>query len=369
MAPIGLYLHVPFCRSKCPYCDFYSLPFSDDLAQAYTDAAIRAMDRWPGPRRGADTVYLGGGTPSLLGADRLAGLLAAADRVFGLAQGAEITLEANPGTVDASLLGELRQAGYNRISLGMQSAQETELELLGRIHRADDTARAVALARRAGFDNLSLDLMLGTPCQTVDSALASARDCAALGADHVSAYLLKVEPGTPYGLSGPPGPCMDDDQQADCYLAVCAQLESLGYSQYEISNFAKLGRASRHNSKYWSCDDYLGIGPSAHSLMDGRRFFFPRDLPRFLAEEQPWSGVEEEGVGHTKEEYIMLQLRLCQGLDLDKLAAQWPQADTSRLLERAKPFLEGNLARMEGRVLRLTREGFLLSNAILAELL
>ena len=369
MEPLGLYLHIPFCRSKCPYCDFYSLPYREETAAAYVQALCRAMEQWPAPRT-VDTIYLGGGTPSLLGGRLLAALLEKAGRVFGIAAGAEITLEANPGTLSLPLLQELRAGGYNRISLGMQSSQERELVLLGRRHRPGETAQAVELAHRAGFDNLSLDLMLGIPGQTPETAAASVEDAADLGPRHLSAYLLKVEPGTPFGRQGLPPGALDDDAQADCYLAAVETLEARGYRQYEISNFAQPGFASRHNRKYWNCDDYLGLGPAAHSLVEGRRFFFPRDLEGFLRWERPFDHREEEGAGATPEEYLMLRLRLTEGVSLSQAAARFPQwKGAPAFARRAAPFLKTGLLCHEGDRYWFTPQGFLVSTYLLARLL
>lgn len=369
MEPLGLYLHIPFCRSKCPYCDFYSLPYKEETARRYTQALCRAMERWPSPRP-LDTIYLGGGTPSLLGEELLCTLLEQADKVFGILPGAEITLEANPGTLTLPLLQGLRQGGYNRISLGMQSAREEELTLLGRRHQPGDTGRATELALQAGFENLSLDLMVGIPGQTPQTAAQSARYAASLGARHLSAYLLKVEPDTPFGRRGLPPGALDDDAQADCYLAVAEEMEKLGFHQYEISNFARKGCLSRHNLKYWNCDDYLGLGPAAHSLVDGRRFFFDRDLEGFLEWEDPFVHLREEGPGATAQEYIMLRLRLTEGLSLSRLEARWPQwTGREEFIRRADPFVRQKLLFRDGDRYWMGPQGFLVSNYILARLL
>ena len=369
MEPLGLYLHIPFCRAKCPYCDFYSLPYKEETARRYAAALCRAMERWPSPRP-VDTVYLGGGTPSLLGEELLCTLLETADRVFGILPGAEITLEANPGTLTLPLLKGLRRGGYNRISLGMQSAREEELALLGRRHRPGDAVRGARMALEAGFDNLSLDLMLGIPGQTPQTAVQSVEAAAALGPRHLSAYLLKVEPGTPFGQKGLPAGALDDDAQADCYLAAAAALEGLGFAQYEISNFAREGFASRHNLKYWNCDDYLGLGPAAHSLVEGRRFCFPRDLAGFLEWEDPFAHREEEGPGATAEEYIMLRLRLTDGLSLSRLKARWPRwGEEEAFARRAQVFVRQGLLFQEGDRYWMGPRGFLVSNFLLARLL
>lgn len=364
---LGLYFHIPFCAGgKCPYCDFYSLPYTREAADRYVRALEKRMESWGERARGrsADTVYFGGGTPALLGA-RLGALLAKARACFAVDPGAEITLEANPGSVGYEILAPLREAGFNRLSLGMQSAQRGELAALGRRHTPEDTVRAVADARRAGFDNLSLDLMLCTPGQTRGSLLASVRAACALHPEHISAYLLKVEPGTPFARRQGSLALPDEDEQAAMYLLCCEALEEEGLRQYEISNFAHPGFASRHNLRYWDCREYLGLGPAAHSFFEGRRFYYPRDLGAFAAGAPP----VPDGEGGSLEEYLMLRLRLSEGVTERQLKERtgkdfgiFPPEKTAPL-ERA-----GLIERTPGR-LRLTRRGFLVSNSVLSSLI
>ncbi len=361
----GLYVHVPFCfPGKCPYCDFYSVPFSDKAADAYVKAVERAAERWA-PRlagRTAVSVYFGGGTPSLLGA-RLADLLASLRRLFAVSPDAEVTAEANPGGRLTEWLPAWREASVNRLSMGMQSAVPSELRALGRRHTPKDVSDAVSAARAAGFENISLDLMLATPGQTPESARDSVDFATSLGAEHVSAYLLKVEPGTAFAARGVKE--ADEDMQADCYLAACEALEARGYLQYEISNFAKPGFASRHNVNYWDDGEYLGLGPGAHGFLDGRRFYYERDLPAFLKGAPP----QDEGPGGGFEEYVMLRLRLTAGLSETALLARtgrdFSAFDTAELARLQRG---GFLARTPGRI-ALTRRGFLVSNAVIADLL
>ena len=368
--PIGLYIHVPFCLSKCPYCDFYSLPYEEALAGRYTRAVCRAVKDW-GARLGvpADTLYFGGGTPSLLGGEGLTAILDAAAAAFGL-HGAEITLEANPADALEDTLRAFRAAGGNRLSLGMQSAAEEELRFLGRRHTFAQLEAAVAAAGRAGLDTLSLDMMLGLPGQDAASVAASAAACRRLGAAHVSAYLLKVEPGTPFyarreGLDLP-----GEEETAALYLAACEALEGQGYRQYEISNFALPGRESRHNLKYWNGEPYLGIGPAAHSFLGGRRWYMPRDVEGFLAGNPPLPEDEEDAViaDGSPEEYLMLRLRLTAGLTEEGFRARFGGPIPRRWRERAAALPPG-LTEEDETGLRLTREGFLVSNAVIAALL
>ena len=381
----GIYIHVPFCRRKCPYCDFYSraLPCPDrggeslpqePLLDRYTQSLIRCMERMAARYcvPPADSLYFGGGTPTLLGPQRLNRLLEAAVRIFGpsLLQG-EITLEANPGTVDFAQLRQLRQGGFNRISFGVQSAVESELEALGRMHTFSQAAKAVEEGARAGFDNLSVDLMLGTPGQTVDSALRSVQACLELPVRHLSAYLLKVEEGTPFARTGIAARCPDEDLSADIYEAVSARLEAGGLRRYEISNFALPGWESRHNLKYWLSAPYLGLGPSAHSFAEGRRFFFPRDLEGFVSAEDPLTLLQEEEspeTWDTPKEFLMLRLRLAQGVCLEELARRYPSYDLPALLRRARELERYGLCTVGERI-ALTGKGFLLSNSVTLRLL
>lgn len=368
MEPIGLYIHVPFCLSKCPYCDFYSLAADETLMDAYTEAAIRSLRSW-GERlhTQADTLYFGGGTPSLLGAQRLTRLIETAAALFGLA-GAEITLEANPADDLTDTLQAFAATGGNRLSLGMQTMEPHLLRALGRRHSPADVERTVAAAFYAGIDNLSLDMMLGLEAQTSGDVERTAQACLALGASHVSAYLLKIEPGTPFATRRLNLP--DDDAAADLYLTAAESLEACGFLQYEISNFARPGYESRHNQKYWDMQPYLGIGPAAHSFLGGQRFFYPRELKAFLAGTPP----EKEATGqetiaeNSAEEYLMLRLRLTAGLTEDAYAARFgepiPAAWRSRAAEIPPALLTS-----DSRGLRLTREGFLVSNAVLTKLL
>jgi oxygen-independent coproporphyrinogen-3 oxidase len=363
--PVSLYFHVPFCKSRCPYCDFYSTT-ALDRREDYAAALARSVAAAPLGEAYAPTVYFGGGTPYLLG-EKLLEVLEAADRRFPLPAGCEITLEANPGDLEGETLRALRRGGFNRLSLGLQAGDSQGLAALGRRHTLEESARGVALARETGFQNLSVDIMLATPGQDVQKAVALADYAAGLGPEHISAYLLKIEPGTPFHRDGVAGRCPDPDQAADIYLAVRRRLMELGYVHYEISNFAKPGFESRHNLVYWRMGEYLGCGPSAASCAGGRRFRLPGDLGRFLAAVDPWSLAIDEGEAGGLLEYVMLSLRLAEGLDTARLAGHG--GDAAALLRRAAPLEKaGYLTVTEGRV-ALTGRGFLLSNSIIGALL
>lgn len=352
MEPVGLYVHVPFCKRKCLYCDFYSAA-DTSRTDSYTDAVIRNI-------RAAeltyDTVYFGGGTPSLLTAEQISDILSAAD----ISDGAEISAECNPESADLSYLCGLRSAGVNRVSFGIQSLEDGELAALGRLHNADKACEAVLSAHRAGFENISADLMLATPGQTLESLSRTLERLLKLPLTHVSAYLLKVEKDTPLSydsllLEKVP----DEDETADMYLTAAEKLSAAGFEQYEISNFARKGCECRHNLKYWRCEEYFGVGPSAHSFLDGERFCCPPDTEKFIS--APLQEKVSLGTGGEPEEKVMLALRLTkEGLRL----ADFPEAES-----RAEPLLKSGLVKKEQGALMLTAKGCLVSNEIICRLI
>ncbi len=365
----ALYLHIPFCLRKCPYCDFYSVDADPSLMDAYTEAVLCAFAQAPFDLAPLDTVYFGGGTPSALGGERLARLLDGVRSRFGIRSDAEVTVECNPCSALPDTLSHLWDAGVNRLSLGMQSVDDRQLALLGRMHTSAGVQDAIAAAYRVGFSHLSLDLMLATPGQSLSDIGRAARFCAEAGAEHLSAYLLKIEPDTPFGREGVDSCCPDEDGQADAYLYAVDVFEQLGYRQYEISNFARDGHIARHNYKYWDCREYLGIGPSAHSFIGGRRRYFPRDLRGFLGAPDKFALLREDGPGGDLEEYLMLRLRLSEGVTWEKLAGRFPGFDPAPLREKARPLQKGGLLVCDGAGLHLTPSGFLLSNSVIGELL
>lgn len=367
MYPLGIYLHIPFCLSKCPYCDFYSLPYDEDLVNQYVSQLIRAIADAPAGGQPVDSIYFGGGTPVLLG-ERLLSVLQAVYQHFDVSSDCEITLEANPAAMTFETLCKLHQGGFNRISMGVQSASDSELQRLGRRHNFAQAVESVQLAQSAGFENISVDLMLGTPQQTSASVDHFIQTFASLGVQHISGYLLKIEPGTPFARQQIQNICPDEDQSADLYLHTVDQMLQHGYAQYEISNFAKPGFESRHNLKYWRCQQYLGIGPAAHSFLDGKRFFFPRDLSGFLSAPNVWSLCVQDGSGGDLEEVLMLRLRLCEGIRLSMLRQQF-ELDTSALEKRAAFLQKQGLVYFDGDLLCLTAQGFLISNSLIVDLL
>lgn len=363
----GLYIHVPFCIHKCAYCDFYSLPSSGSFFEPYKNRVLEALEHYENRyERRYNSLYFGGGTPLLLGAKRLGEITKRA--LLLMDGGAEITAEGNPAAGGEYDFGALYDAGVNRLSLGLQSSNERELATLGRIHSAKDAEKTVSAAQKAGFRNISLDLMLGVPYQTEESLRESIAFCASLGVKHISAYILKIEENTPLAKSELRFLCAGEDKAADLYLLASEELERAGFCQYEISNFALPGFESRHNLKYWEDGEYLGIGPAAHSYMDGRRFYFDRDLPGFM--EGDFGGLErEEGPGGGWEEYAMLRLRLRAGLDTGELLRLYPESPAAEILSRAAKFVKSGLLEISGGTVAFLPKGFLVSTALTAELL
>lgn len=361
MNTIGIYIHVPFCAGKCPYCDFYSQLPSPQAAEAYVLAVERRLrefaEKYPG--RTADTVYFGGGTPSLLGGELLCRILMTVKANFTVTADAEVTLEANPGSVDEKFFETIKEGGFNRLSMGLQSANEAELKFLGRKHSAADAAEAVKMARNAGFENISLDLMMGLPGQTEELLAKSIDFCASLNVEHISSYILKIEENTPFGRMNIELP--DEDAVSDLYLFAVDRLREKGYPQYEISNFAKEGLFSRHNTRYWKCSEYIGVGPSAHSFMEGERFYFGRSTADFIAGCEPIP----DGEGGSFEEFVMLGLRLTEGITRRNCEAFGGSFEG--LLKRAQKIPRSLIKTTEDNI-ALTKEGFLLSNTIIGML-
>lgn len=367
MKPLGLYIHIPFCKAKCIYCDFYSLPRAEEQMDAYV-AALRRDIAQKAEAAGSctvDTVYFGGGTPSYLGAERLEAILETVFAHYHVSADAEITTEANPDSArEERPLRHLREAGFNRISLGMQSACDEELRRIGRVHTHEETISAVKSARAAGFDNVSLDLIYGLPEQTMAHWRENLQAAIALEPEHLSCYGLKIEEGTPLDRKKDALRIPDDDEQAEEYLATVELLEKAGYAQYEISNFARPGRESRHNLKYWTMQEYLGFGPGAHSDFGGRRFAYARDLNAYIKGEEHLSESACPAEREREEERVMLALRTARGLDLSALKED--TRDAEAVLEECAH--HGLSQKGNGRW-RLTPQGFLVSNAVIVRVL
>ena len=367
----GIYIHVPFCRSKCYYCDFCSKTRADEeTKKLYTQRLceeIESVARQIGDNRPkADTVYFGGGTPTLLYPEQFEKILSTIESNFGIENGAEITAEANPKTADGEKLGDMRSVGINRLSIGMQSVHDNELRALGRIHTFSDFQKTFSDARRAGFDNISADLMYGIPEQTKESFSKSISTLAALSPEHISSYSLTIEEGTPFWNRRDKLILPDEETVSDMYLLMGDLLRSYGYEKYEISNFAHKGRESRHNLKYWKREDYIGFGPAAHSFYSGVRFARSRDSEAYLRGENIIESSDSIAGGEAMDEYVMLGMRLSSGIDIERFNSIFRIDFCDRygkIFERFAP----EYVYIDKETCRFTDKGMLVSNYILSE--
>ena len=369
---LGLYVHIPFCIQKCAYCDFYSAPASPGAMDAFVKAAaahIREAGAYCG-KYTADTLYIGGGTPTCIGAPRLETIYKACVKAFRFSGNAEITVETNPCAADPKLLRKLVKTGFNRLSLGVQSLSDTRLSELGRAHTAGQAADTFGAARAAGFKNISVDLLYGLPRQTLEEWTQTLEAIIKWQPDHISCYSLKLEEGTPMFDSNPPLP--DDDLQADMYLSADELLTGAGYRHYEVSNFAKPSRESRHNLKYWTLQPYMGFGPSAFSDFDGRRFGIVRDTDAYV---RGITGKSEVIVENTfipmierAGEYLMLNLRTDRGVCSNDYTRLF-RASFDAIEEKLIRFETHGITRRDGERWRLTPKGFLVSNRVISAVL
>ncbi len=370
MRSLGVYIHIPFCIRKCNYCDFCSFGSRDRDFESYTDELCRRIRSFAAEHSGArvETVYFGGGTPTLLPTDCFSRLMKVLKGSFRIAEGAEITAECNPATADEAKLSAMLAMGINRLSIGLQSANANELKLLGRLHSFDDFCISFECARRAGFDNVSVDLMYGIPEQTVESFKNTLCRVIELEPEHISAYGLKIEDGTAFGAMRDSLKLPDEDEEFAMYTMCRELLQTHGYSRYEISNFARSGRESRHNLRYWQLEDYIGFGVAAHSCVDGVRFGNSRDLEAFLRGEDIVSESEiisqEERVG----EYVMLGMRLREGISADRYY-ELSGRDMYKDMPMLEKFIEGGFVRRSGDRIAFTDKGFFVSNTVLSEML
>lgn len=354
---LGIYIHVPFCLRKCPYCDFYSCENRLHERNAYVQAVCRNI-RYYGDGRKVDTIYFGGGTPSLLLPESIAEIICTIEKFFSIIS-PEITMEVNPATVTPEKLIGYRKAGVNRLSIGLQDLNNDSLVSLGRLHTAEQGVEAVYDAVKAGFENISCDLMIGTKGQTKERLAQTLEQLTTLPITHISAYMLKIEDGTPYAVQNMQHYVPDEDETAELYLQMVSYLIEKGFSQYEISNFAQKNFESRHNCRYWKLLPYLGIGPASHSFMD-KRFYVPSDLDLFIKKEHQDTFIEDE-CPDLSEERIMLGLRLSEGIPLS-----WLDEEQIKSVER---FIKGGLMEKISDMIRFTPKGFLVSNAVLCEIL
>ena len=375
MKNLGLYVHIPFCASKCGYCDFYSLPDARELIPDYVKAlrdnieeASRFVQAWT-----VDTIYFGGGTPTFVGEKNLSALLKTLKKRFTLSSVAEITLEANPDSVDLRSLKKLRRAGFNRLSMGVQSASDEELGAIGRIHTFAQAKEAFAQARAAGFDNIGLDVIYGLPGQTGQSWENTLREIIALNPEHISSYGLKLEEGTPLYEAREILSFPDEEHQVAMYMQAVQILAQAGYEQYEISNFAKPSRRSRHNMKYWNLEPYMGFGAAAHSDFDGRRYSYVKDVRAYISGVGGGESIVDEmgeiPLTERADEYIMLRLRTGWGISTNEYMDLFRATSFDPIEKVLITYEKHGYAVNEGDVWRLTPKGYMVSNHIIADIL
>jgi oxygen-independent coproporphyrinogen-3 oxidase len=374
MQQAGIYIHIPFCRARCSYCDFATGAYQAPLAERYVRALTSEINDYG--RAGTcavDTIYFGGGTPSLLSPAQLEALLSAVHRHFRVAPGAEVTMEMNPGTVTPETLKAFRAAGVNRASFGLQTFDDEQLRRLGRTHTASDARRTFASLRAAGFDNISFDLIAGLPGQTVQQWARNMDEALALEPEHLSLYLLEVHEGTPLAeqLARGSWPQPDPDTAAEMYRLLLARTTAAGYEHYEISNFCRPGRESRHNLKYWTGAPYYGFGCSAHSYDGARlRWANERDTARYVELVEAGASAVAETVAlderDASAEALFLGLRLTRGVDLRAHRTRFGTDVRANYREDLRRFSDAGLIELRGDRLRLTPDGLLLSNEVFA---
>lgn len=360
---LGIYIHIPFCEKKCPYCSFYSVKCSEEMQQIYTEKVCAELEKWgKNLKRRVSTVYFGGGTPSLIGAEKIIKILNAVNENFEVSS-PKITLEVNPADYSSVDFEKLAFSGVNRVSVGAQALDDKSLKVLGRRHSVNDIIKTYESIKLAKIDNISFDMIIGFPGQSLDDIKTFLNFYKENRLSHLSAYLLKIEPGTPYFESNLE--FISDDICSDFYMFISNEMKKMGYEHYEISNFSLPGKRSRHNMKYWNLEDYLGIGPSAHSLIDEKRFYYENNINNFILNPK----ILDEGIGGTPEEYAMLRLRISDGLVNEGYEKKFGTSIPKEYFRKAKKFEDFGLVKINENNLALTPKGFLLSNKIISDLI
>ena len=354
MDNLGIYIHIPYCAGKCPYCDFFSESYNKKSAMQYTESVIRNL-KYYSRNRIVDTIYFGGGTPSLIPSECIGKIIDSVRENFILSENPEITIEVNPNTVNADKLADLYSMGVNRLSVGVQSLIPSELKTLGRKHTAEKAFETVINAEKAGFKNISCDMIIGIPNQTLESIAYTIENLCKLPVTHISSYILKIEKNTPFDNPEFILHMPDDDTVSDMYLFMVNELEKRNFIQYEVSNFAEYGFQSRHNNKYWKCEDYLGIGTSAHSCFEGKRFSVPPDIKSFTENAVQKTVITDENPCGFQE-YAMLRLRLKEGLDV---------SNHPGIISRTPELLKAGYINFDGKKISLTPKGYLMSNSVI----
>lgn len=365
---LGLYIHIPFCKAKCDYCDFYSIETDDIIVTKYVHSLIEHIKEYAliSKSHTVDTIYIGGGTPSIIGAKNLISILKTAKKSFNMVSDPEITVEINPESADKKLLKALFKAGVNRVSFGVQTSSDEKLLDLGRLHNFETASQAIKTAKEVGFSNISVDLIYGLTSQTMDDLALDLNQFLELDVSHISTYALKIEDGTKLSLRNVEP--LDDDLVADMYDYICHILGQSGYEHYEISNFCKKGNISKHNMKYWNLEEYLGFGPSAHSLYCDTRFAFIRSIDQYISERTIVDRDETVPFETRFGEYIMLKLRTKDGVNTDDFFTIFSK-DFNDYMPKCQPFIDNGYAIYENGVFFLTEKGFFISNYIINQII
>ncbi len=377
MQKLGLYLHIPFCVKKCNYCDFYSLrcPTGFDLSQ-YISSLCSHIEREASLYKEYefDTIFIGGGTPSLVECDDFIRLCDTIKRSLNVSENAEFSIEANPDTITEEKVETWKKCGVNRLSIGLQSASDKDLLILGRVHDLKTFEEKFYLARKCGFDNINVDIMYALSKQTKAELLKTLDYVSNLSPEHISAYCLKIEDSTPFAKMVDSLSLPNEDEQYEMYLSIFEHLSKFGYEQYEISNFAKQGKRCLHNMKYWLSEEYIAFGPSAHSFFDGKRYFYEPNIEKYtlpLANGsfptkifESYSPLSPE---EKADEYVMLKLRLCDGVDNDDFEKLFGK-NLSDTYDFEKYIKSGHMVK-KGNTYSFTTKGFFVSNFILSDIL
>ena len=360
---IGIYVHIPFCKQKCYYCDFVSYCNKDNLIYDYVKAVKKEI-RLQNIQSQITTIYIGGGTPSYIDSQYIKEIIEEIKKK-NVTKRPEITIEVNPGTVTKEKLRDYKKCGINRLSIGLQSVQDDILKEIGRIHNYKQFLEVYKLAREVGFKNINIDLMLGIPYQTKESVKNFVDFCTENEIKHISAYLLKIEKGTKFYVNRNNLNLPSDDESSEIYEFAVDYLSKKGYHQYEVSNFSIPNFESKHNLKYWNLEEYIGIGPSAHSLFGGQRFYYKNSLKDFAECPQ----THREGEFEPEIEYIMLRMRLSEGLNFEKFKKKFGKDIPQKYLNNTRKYVGFGLLISDKSGIRLTKKGFLLSNFVIGGIL
>lgn len=362
----GLYIHIPFCIKKCKYCDFNSFSACEKEKAAYLDALIPEMKKYCGEN--VDSIFVGGGTPTSLSSESLAFLLENIKENFCFDKNCEFTVEANPGTISEEKLEILKKYGVNRISIGVQSFEDNELKKLGRVHTAEEASEAIIIAKKY-FENISIDLMCSIPNQTAESFKRTLNKAFLLNPDHISCYSLILEEGTPLWNEYQKGELIlpDEDTEREIYDLACGEMQKHGYLQYEISNFAKPGYESHHNKKYWQCEEYIGVGLSAHSYLNGVRFSNTDSFSSYVKGDIASGEREVLSKEDKMSEYMFLGLRMTEGVSKSAFKEKFGEDMENVFQKPLSKFIKMGMIEENGDKIRIKRSGICVSNQIMCE--